>query len=409
MGATFSRNLARNIKRMLDDPTKGRRFVHEHLSEALESKQLRPEEFSIRDLAEETVENGREWVRAMDPRQSGGGLNLLEAGNAVSTTDFSNITGQIVINRVLDASMGDDYAMTRIIPTIPTRLSGEKMPGISGLGDVAQEVGEGKNFPHAGVSEDFIETPQTTKRGFIVPVTKEAIFFDLTGQVLARCSAVGEALGLNKEKRLIDCVIDETVTTHRYRRLGLGAIQTYGDNSGTHDFDNLQASNGLVDYTNIAAAELLLSSMLDPNTGEPMAMYADTLIVTPQNTPTAWKIQNAMLVATQAGGFATSGNLLRTDAPNPLGKTPFSPTFNIVSSRLLAARMALGSAEPLTSWYYGSPSRAFAYMENWPITVVQAPDNSEAEFTQDVVLRFKASERGAAATIEPRYMVKSTA
>ena len=36
-------------------------------------------------------------------------------------------------------------------------------------------------------------------------------------------------------------------------------------------------------------------------------------------------------------------------------------------------------------------------MENWPITVTQAPSNSEAEFNQDIVLRFKASERGAAA------------
>ena len=33
-------------------------------------------------------------------------------------------------------------------------------------------------------------------------------------------------------------------------------------------------------------------------------------------------------------------------------------------------------------------------MENWPITVVQAPVNSEAEFIQDIVVRFKASERG---------------
>ena len=47
-------------------------------------------------------------------------------------------------------------------------------------------------------------------------------------------------------------------------------------------------------------------------------------------------------------------------------------------------------------------------MENWPITVTQAPANSEAEFNQDIVLRFKASERGAAAVIDPRYVVKST-
>ena len=40
-------------------------------------------------------------------------------------------------------------------------------------------------------------------------------------------------------------------------------------------------------------------------------------------------------------------------------------------------------------------------MENWPITVTQSPPGSEAEFNQDIVVRFKASERGAAAVINP--------
>ena len=44
-------------------------------------------------------------------------------------------------------------------------------------------------------------------------------------------------------------------------------------------------------------------------------------------------------------------------------------------------------------------------MENWPITVTQAAQNSEAEFTQDIVVRFKASERGAAAVLNPRFVV----
>jgi len=48
-------------------------------------------------------------------------------------------------------------------------------------------------------------------------------------------------------------------------------------------------------------------------------------------------------------------------------------------------------------------------MENWPITVTQSPLGSEADFTQDIVVRFKASERGTPAVINPRYVVKCTA
>jgi hypothetical protein len=47
-------------------------------------------------------------------------------------------------------------------------------------------------------------------------------------------------------------------------------------------------------------------------------------------------------------------------------------------------------------------------MENWPITVTRSPVHGEAEFSQDIVVRYKASERGAAAVINPRYIVKST-
>ena len=53
--------------------------------------------------------------------------------------------------------------------------------------------------------------------------------------------------------------------------------------------------------------------------------------------------------------------------------------------------------------------RAFAYMENWPISTIEAPANSHDEFHRDIVRQWRVSERGAAAVLEPRYMVKATA
>lgn len=67
----------------------------------------------------------------------------------------------------------------------------------------------GMPYPHVGFGEDYIETPSTAKHGLIVPVTKEAVFFDRTNLVLGRAAEVGEVLGLNKEKRLIDLVIGQ--------------------------------------------------------------------------------------------------------------------------------------------------------------------------------------------------------
>ena len=82
-----------------------------------------------------------------------------------------------------------------------------------------------------------------------------------------------------------------------------------------------------------------------------------------------------------------NASTVRTFAPNPM-----AGNYRVVSSRLLRARLST-AGEPTSNWYLGNFRKAFAYMENWGITVTQAPQNSEAEFTQDIMIRFKASER----------------
>lgn len=73
----------RELKRRyeLDGPQR----TTEHLSEALRERHLRPDDFSIRDLAETLIPDGHHWVRALDPR-SGGGVNVLEAADGVDVT-----------------------------------------------------------------------------------------------------------------------------------------------------------------------------------------------------------------------------------------------------------------------------------------------------------------------------------
>ena len=60
----------RELKRRyeLDGPTK----TVEHLAESIREKHLKPEDFSIRDLAEALVPDGHEWVRMLDPRSTAG-------------------------------------------------------------------------------------------------------------------------------------------------------------------------------------------------------------------------------------------------------------------------------------------------------------------------------------------------
>jgi hypothetical protein len=354
-----------------------------HLGDALAEKHLRAEDFSLRDLFEAFVRDGRELVRLFNPGKSGG-VTLLEAGSAVDTSAFSNITGQVIYSKLLDAFNDPAFLHPHVVSNVPTQFNGEKIPGIGRIGDEAEAIAEGDVYPTVGVSQEYIETPETTKRGFIVPVTREAVFFDRTGLVLQRAAEVAFWLGQNKEKRVLDVVLG---ITNNYKRNGV-AMDTYLDGGG--DYDNVQANNALADWTDIETAELLFDAMTDPNTGEPIAVIPNTVIV-----PTALK--------------HTARRIVRATEIRH-GSDPVTVSVNTIDDyRILTSPLVKQRTNSATTWYVGDPKRAFAYMENWPITVISAPDNSEAEFTQDIVARYKVSERGAAAVIEPRYMVKCTA
>lgn len=364
----------------------------QHLSSALQEGHLQPEEFSIRDLAEALVPDGPRWVRRLDPRV-GARMNLLEAGDGVDVTAFLNITGQLIYSKILSAYNQEAFVVSKLVKTIPTRLDGEKIPGVTHVADEIEEVAPGMPYPNLGFSEDYIETPSTSKRGFIVPVTKEAVFFDRTNLILSRAAEVGEVLGLNKEKRLLDLVIG---VTNNYKSNGV----SYATYNTSGPWVNSLSGNELVDWTNVDAAEQLFAEMLDPHTGEPILVQGRTVLVMPAYRHAAQRVFKASEIAYLASGSPTT-----TTAPNPLGN------YSVRESRL-AYRRVVASGVAATDarkwWFLGDFQRAFAYMENWPITVTQAPLNSEADFNNDIVLRFKASERGAAAVLNPRFVVKNT-
>ena len=379
----------RELKRMyeMDGPEK----TVGHLREALGEGHLTPEDFSLREIAEATL--GAERVRQLDPRSSD--VSLLEAGEGVDATAFSNITGQIVQAKILQSYTQEAFVVSKLVDTIPTRLDGERIPGIGRVSDDIAEVSPGMPYPSLGFTEDYIDTPQTTKRGFIVPVTKEAVFFDRTHLVLQRAAEVGEILGLNKEKRLIDLLIG---TTNNYNWKG-AAYNTYYTSGESGPWTN-SIDNELVDWTDVDAAEQAFADILDPNTGEPVLIRATTVLVMPAYRHAAHRIFNAAEITYTAASSETA-----TTVANPLGN------YHVVESRLAYRRIVASGQSAAAAkkwWFVGDFKKAFAYMENWPITVVSSPPNSEADFNQDILVRFKASERGAAAVINPRCTVKST-
>jgi hypothetical protein len=370
---------------------------HADLKEAFKKREITPQDFSIRRLYENFVFDshgdpaGRELAESFNPTHPT--EMLREAGDAVMASHFTAISGQIVYTRTLDAYNKPGLLWPELFTVVPTQFDGEKIPGLGGIGDQAQSINEGAEYPKVGIGHDYVETPSTIKRGMIVPVTKEAIFFDRTGLLLQRCSEVGDFIAVNKEKRCLDVALGLT-DTYRYNGT---LITNFDDSSGAHNWDNLAASNALVDWTDIENAELLFDAITDPNTGEPINVMPDMLIVPTALKHTAMRIVSATEVR-QDNNANSNTAIIQTLSPSPLNQ------YRVLSNQYVKARTTSAS-----TWFIGQAKRGLYYMENFPLLVQQAGEDSHDAFHRDIVAQWKAGERGAAACVDPRTLVKNTA
>jgi len=389
-----------------------------------EKRNVSPRDFSIRGLFEGMIFDshgdrcGKEIIESWLP-EGGHSLAQLEeaSGNAgvVTTSAFSNITGQIVYNEVMAAWNNPAFIADQLVTTVNTSfLDGEKIPGISVAGDMAEAVAEAQPYPLTGLAESWIETPRPVKRGHILPLTREVIIADRTNVLLDRAASISNTMAMNKEKRILDLVMGVTNT---WRRNGSAATATYADSTtAPHDFDNVITEN-LLDYTDIQAAIALFNAMTDPDTGEPIIVTASQLLVSSAELYTARFIVNSteQRLATASAANVTIG----ANPLNALGMggvvvgTPLqilsSPYVDQRVTASIASGLGLPSALEATNWWIGDFKKAFRYMQIWPASVDTLPSNSMWEFTNDIVRAWKISEFGVGAVIEPRYVVMSTA
>lgn len=392
---TISKNeLRRRVE--LDGLTKTRK----HLINALKRKHLKPTDFRIRDLAESLVTDdkgkpvGKAWVEQLGPQKSGGVL-LVEASAGVSLSGFNNITGQILYTRVMEGYQQDEFIWPQLVEEYQTDFNGEKIPGVTGITENVSEVAENMPYPEVGFGDDYIETPVTTKRGFILSITKETIFFDRTNLVLRQAGTIGNVMGLKKEKMILDLVLG---VTNSYKWRGT----SYNTYQAATPWINLQSGidSGATtfDWTAIDTIEQLFVDMLDPNTGEPIIINPKNILAMPARKHTFRRVLNATLLR-----HSTNTAAIQTESGNVLD------SYNLMTSRMAYRRLiasGVSAANAKNTWLMGEFKKAFGWQYNWPLQVVQAPNNHEAEFKQDIQFRWKASERGSGVVFDPRYVVK---
>ena len=385
----------RELKK-LHDKLGGPKFAR-HLDEAMDPEQtphgtLMAQDFSILELARVCFGDDRlRDVRA-------GTRLLTEAGDGVDYSTFTNITGRIVSNTVMQAYRKETSALSQLISTeTNVRIDNERLPGFTGLGDAANPVHPGMPFDRVGYTEDYQDMPRGQKYGLIVPVTKEAIFFDRTGQILREAQKVGESLAYRKEREIAQLILGITAN---YSWAGT-TYRTYlpGPVTAAAPWDNIHDAM-LEDWTDIDEAERLFDQMTDPNTSQPIIIGEAglTVLVMPAKYATASRILTATQVRHTMG-------VVNTVSANPLSGYVLGPKSRILRAEAVATN---DFGNPNEIWWLGDFKKAFVYRENWPVQVMQAPTNSQDEWDRDIVAQFKGTERGVAAVLDPRYVVVSS-
>lgn len=359
---------------------------------------LRPDDFSIRDLAADCIidEQGEPiGLRALESLCRSD--LLLESDAALNTSIFATLTRQILNAAVMEGYQLPSFVLSAAIPSMSGNVRQARLTGVSLplKEDKTLEVQEGQEYPSVGMYEEYVKTPTTVKRGAVLPITKEIVLADETGQIVDQARRIGEFIGLQKELALTDYVIGAVANCVVEKRVGDSDEVTSNLFLSSGRWVNVQTVV-LEDWTDIDAAENLLAAITMPGTEQPVMLIERTLLVPSQLRNTAARILNA--TETRSG---TSNVIV---AANPLS----SLNIQMIASPLVYSRLvAAGTSGSVASgtWFYGDLRRAFRYYQNWPLTVEEDRTGGVA-FTHDILVRFKASERGTPVVVEPRFWSK---
>jgi hypothetical protein len=238
--------------------------------------------------------------------------------------------------------------------------------------------------------------------GRMISLTREVIFEDRTGEVLARARDIGRAAGHHKQKMIIESIevaartaFEETASSAAiYKGTARNAATMYSNDHSALDGqvnDNLIASNALADYTDLDNVYQAFSAMVD-EAGNKIDIVPNTILVPSALKAKAFQIMNSQML----GGGAND---------------TVSPTYNPVNDLAqgglnVASSVFLSSA---SDWYMGDFSKQLKWLNVYAPATESQGANSELAFTNQIVSRFRFSYHAGIGHTDWRYIVKCTA
>jgi hypothetical protein len=331
--------------------------------------------------------------------------NVMEAGAAIPPSQFANIsaynagTAGLFEARMLEAYSRPEFVLSNVVETITEQRRQALLLGISMVGDTAEERKPGDPHHRIVLQERYVKGPITINRGNGVDVTREAVLFDLTRELLSQAETAVQTLALRKEYLITDVVIG-VENSYNYRDT------TYNTYATSGNWINKLASNALVDWSQFNAANQLFTTMTDQETGQPIQIEVKQVFVMP------YKEMSSRYVFNFTGLENTSSDLTRRGfAPNNLGggRYEFLPPSKYAYRRATDADgLNLAASVAQAYWWLGDFNRAFAWVQNIPLTIERATPTDYTMSDRGLMFSLFCDEMGAAMVKDPRFVVLST-
>lgn len=381
----------------------------QHGRPAIVNRELHPSEFSIRDLAESII--GDNWASALGSSENSE-VQLMEDSNAaVGPSAFNNIStfkasvGGLIEATILEQYRRPELIADRLMRNRPTRKNGEKMPGVAPLGDSALRMQPGDKHPRVQLVERYVETPELQKHGLGLDILTETISYDLTGQVLKSAEDIGNALGLRKERRILDLFLGVN-NSYKYGGTNYNTYLTSGN------WINDQV-NPFSDWQDVDESIQLFVNMKDQENSESITIIPTDVLIMPGRTMLWDHIQRASTV--ERVDNQANASTYRSTGANPLqnptllqGKSLNPMTSILAYQRVIAADgLNIAASDAVKYWWHGDFQQAFAYMELWAMKINRANPSDYHQLDHDIVFSIFANEVGIPAVTEPRAVVRN--
>lgn len=379
--------------------------------------QIRPEEIATNALAEAIMGEGIQQFADPDcltrfnrfsTLMEGQGVPLLEA-DGVDVSSFLHINtynatvGGLIDFQVLEGWNMPGYVISeKLFPSKPTRMNGQRMGRIGSIGDRAKRRYPGEPTERVGLTEEWIDTPETEEYALSIEINQEAPFFDLTGDILNKANTIGEALRYRKELRCIDVFAG---ITNPYSYMSTARNTYLETDPYTTGLWLNSVVNALTDEDSVNTALQLFAMATDPASGKRVIIQPKVLVTVPSLELRAGQILNASTVQQRTQISSSAATEVR-EGPNP-----YRGRFELVTSPLLHQRLTDTDGSALSEanskrWFLVDPT-AFGYMENWPLKTGQANPGTQEMLDRGILAFHKAWERGVPVVFEPRKVVRN--